>query len=68
MVLSPPYDLASSTTNWIPFPTMEALESSDLDLIVSGDMDSVLMIEGFAREMPEAQMIEAIEQAHHFVH
>lgn len=52
---------------WIPFPTMEALETSDLDLIVSGDMDSVLMIEGFAREMPEAQMIEAIQQAHKYV-
>ncbi len=38
---------------WVPFPTMEELEDSDLDLIVSGTMQSVLMIEGFAREMPE---------------
>ena len=52
---------------WVPFPTMEALESSDLDLIVSGDMDSVLMIEGFAREMPEQQMFEAIQEAHKYV-
>jgi len=52
---------------FIPFPTWEALESSELDLIVSGDMDSVLMIEGFAREMPEAQMIEALQQAHKYI-
>ena len=52
---------------FVPFPTMEALEGSDLDLIVSGDMENVLMIEGFAREMPEAQMIEAIQEAHRYI-
>ena len=38
---------------FIPFPTQDDLEYSDLDLIVSGTKDAVLMIEGFAREMPE---------------
>lgn len=52
---------------WVPFPSMEALETSDLDLIVSGNDESVLMIEGFAREMPEQEMFEAIQQAHHYV-
>jgi polyribonucleotide nucleotidyltransferase len=46
---------------FIVFPTQDELEQSDLDLIVSGSRDSVLMIEGFAREMPEARMLEAIE-------
>src|SRR6185503_3163007 len=41
----------------VPFPTTEELEVSDLDLIVSGSKDAVLMIEGFAREMPEAEML-----------
>ncbi len=49
---------------FVPFPTHDALEESDLDLIVSGSKDSILMIEGFAREMPEDQMAEAIVAAH----
>ncbi|MEM7316692.1 MAG: polyribonucleotide nucleotidyltransferase, partial [Planctomycetota bacterium] len=52
---------------WVPFPTMEELEDSELDLIVSGSNDSVLMIEGFAREMPEDLMLEAIRAAHGYI-
>jgi polyribonucleotide nucleotidyltransferase len=49
---------------WVVFPTIEELEESELDLIVSGNRASVLMIEGFAREMPEQLMYEAIEECH----
>ncbi len=49
---------------WIVFPSHEDLESSELDLIVSGNRESVLMIEGFAREMPESLMAEAIVECH----
>ena len=49
---------------FIPFPTQDELEDSDLDIIISGTKESVLMIEGFAREMPEDRMIEAILAAH----
>jgi len=49
---------------FIVFPTADDLEESDLDLIVSGSKDSILMIEGFAREMPEAEMAEAIMHCH----
>lgn len=52
---------------FIPFPTQDDLEESDLDLIVSGSKDAVLMIEGFAREIPEDRMLEAIEEAHHVI-
>lgn len=52
---------------FIPFPTVEQLEASELDLVVSGNLDSVLMIEGFAREMPEPKMFEAIMTAHKYV-
>ena len=52
---------------FVPFPTFEQLEESDLDLIVSGNLESVLMIEGFAREMPEDQMFSAINAAHDFI-
>ena len=48
----------------VPFPTMDELEESDIDLIVSGSESAVLMIEGFGREIPEAEMLAAIEFAH----
>ncbi len=52
---------------FVPFPTQDELEVSDLDLIVSGSRDAILMIEGFAREMPEARMLEALREAHRIV-
>ena len=52
---------------YIPFPTQDDLEESDLDMIVSGSKDAILMIEGFAREMPEDQMLEALHEAHQLI-
>jgi polyribonucleotide nucleotidyltransferase len=52
---------------FVPFPTQDDLEESDLDLIVSGSREAVLMIEGFAREMPEARMLEAIDECHRII-
>ncbi|HET6879311.1 MAG TPA: polyribonucleotide nucleotidyltransferase [Pirellulales bacterium] len=52
---------------FIAFPTQDDLEESDLDLIVSGNYDSVLMIEGFARELHEARMLEAIDECHRII-
>jgi len=49
---------------FIPFPTQDDLETSTLDLIVSGTKEAVLMIEGFSREMPEDEMASAIMAAH----
>ena len=48
----------------VAFPTVTDLEESDLDLIVSGSDDSVAMIEGFARELPEDVMAESLAFAH----
>jgi polyribonucleotide nucleotidyltransferase len=59
--------LGSIGGEFVPFPTHDALEESDLDLIVSGSKDSILMIEGFAREMPEDQMAQAIATAHDYI-
>ena len=44
-------------------PTYEEIEESDLDLIVAGTEDSIVMIEAGASEVPEAEVIEAIEYA-----
>ena len=52
---------------FIAFPTQDDLEESDLDLIVSGSKDAILMIEGFAREIPEAEMADAILEAHRII-
>lgn len=49
---------------FVPFPSQDDLEASELDLIISGTKDAVLMIEGFAREMPEEKMAEAILAGH----
>ena len=49
---------------FVAFPTQDQLEESDLDMIVSGTETAVTMIEGFAREMPEEDMLAAIEFAH----
>src|SRR3954447_15814435 len=52
---------------FVPFPTHDELEVSELDLIISGTRDAVLMIEGFSREMREDRMLEAISEAHRYV-
>ncbi len=52
---------------FVPFPTHDALEDSDLDLVVSGSKDSILMIEGFAREFPEDLMADAVVTAHGYI-
>ena len=44
----------------ILMPTNEQLKASDLDLVVAGSEDSVLMIEGFGNQIPEAEMLDAI--------
>ncbi len=51
---------------FVPFPSEEQLETSDLDLIVSGSKDAVLMIEGFARELSDDVMVQAIMTAQDF--
>ena len=46
----------------IAFPTHNDLEESDMDLIVSGSEAAVLMIEGFAREVPEDGVVIPLEE------
>ena len=48
----------------VAFPTNSELEESELDMIVSGSTEQVAMIEGFAQEMPEDEMMAAIQFAH----
>src|SRR5579884_1370853 len=41
---------------WILNPTFQQLEFSDVDMIVSGSRDSIVMVEGGALELSEAEM------------
>ncbi len=49
----------------IAFPTALEIEKSDLDLVVASTSRAVVMIEGFAEELPEPEMADAIMMAHH---
>ncbi|TAK05205.1 polyribonucleotide nucleotidyltransferase [Patescibacteria group bacterium] len=45
---------------WVINPTFEAKLKSDMDLIVAGTSERVLMIEANAQQVPEKDMLEAI--------
>ncbi|HEY7699066.1 MAG TPA: polyribonucleotide nucleotidyltransferase, partial [Vicinamibacteria bacterium] len=49
---------------WILNPTFQQLEYSDLDIVVAGTRDALLMVEGGAVEIPEAEVLEALLVAH----
>ena len=51
----------------ILMPTVQQMEESTLDLIVAGSEKSILMIEGFANQLPEKEMGDAIMYAHKFI-
>ena len=45
-------------------PTIEEMKTSDLDLVVAGTQDAVLMVESEAKELSEATMLEAVMTGH----
>ncbi len=49
--------------NWILNPTFQQLEFSTIDLTVSGLQDSIMMVEGGALEVSEAEILEALKVA-----
>jgi polyribonucleotide nucleotidyltransferase len=49
---------------WILNPTFQQLEFSDLDMIVSGSRDSIVMVEGGALELGEKEIVKALDVAH----
>ncbi len=48
-------------------PLISQLEKSDMDLTVAGTEDSIVMVEGEAREISESEMIGALEFAHKYI-
>ncbi len=49
--------------NWILNPTFQQLEFSSLDITVCGSADSILMVEGGALQISEAEALEALKVA-----
>ena len=45
-------------------PTFEEMKSADMDMMIAGTLDSIVMVEGEMNEVSEAEMLEAIKAAH----
>ncbi len=50
--------------NWVVNPTFEQLEYSDLDIVVAGSADALLMVEGGALEVSESEILDGLAVAH----
>ncbi len=48
---------------WVINPTFQELEHSDMDLVVAGTSDRILMVEGDAKEVPEEEILAALGRA-----
>jgi polyribonucleotide nucleotidyltransferase len=49
---------------WVLNPTFQQLDYSDLDIVVAGSESAILMVEGGALEVPEAEIAEGLSVAH----
>jgi len=45
-------------------PTLEEMEASDIDCMIAGTIDNIVMVEGEMKEIQEAEMVEIIKVAH----
>ena len=54
----------NSVAHWVLNPTFQQLKYSDLDLVVAGSRDSIVMVEGGALEVSENNVVDALKIAH----
>jgi polyribonucleotide nucleotidyltransferase len=50
--------------NFVVNPAEDLIAESDLDLVVAGTGDAILMVEAGANEVPEAEILDALDIAH----
>ncbi|HMC78147.1 MAG TPA: polyribonucleotide nucleotidyltransferase [Vicinamibacterales bacterium] len=50
--------------DFIVNPTFEQRKRSTLDLVIAGTKDGIVMVEAGAKEVPEGQMVQALERGH----
>ncbi|RMG68163.1 MAG: polyribonucleotide nucleotidyltransferase [Calditrichaeota bacterium] len=48
-------------------PTFSQLDESDMDLVIAGSEDSILMVEGESLEISEAEMLEGLKFGHQYI-
>ncbi|MFA5794740.1 MAG: polyribonucleotide nucleotidyltransferase [Candidatus Brocadiia bacterium] len=48
-------------------PSYDEIKTGSMELVISGSADSVMMVEGFAKEIPEETLIEAILFGHEYI-
>ncbi len=48
-------------------PTHKQIEEGDFDITIAGTVDSIMMVEGEAKEISESEIIEAIKFGHKFI-
>ena len=50
--------------NWVVNPTFKQLEYADVDIVVAGSAQAIVMVEGGALEVPESEILEGLQVAH----
>ena len=50
--------------NWVVNPTFRQLEYADVDVVVAGSADAIVMVEGGAIQVPESEVLEGLKVAH----
>ncbi len=48
-------------------PTFDERDEGDLDMVVAGTDDAIMMVEGEAKEIEEEKMVQGIEKAHEVI-
>ncbi|MES1198908.1 MAG: polyribonucleotide nucleotidyltransferase [Pseudomonadota bacterium] len=61
--------IAASRVGWIdgkPMlnPTIDQMKTSDLDLVIAGTANAIMMVESEVKELTEAQMLQALSLGH----
>ena len=59
--------IARIAGQFIVNPTMAELADADIEIIVAGSKDNIVMVEGEMKEVSEADMLEAIKKGHEVI-
>jgi len=54
-------------SDFIINPTFTQLEESEMDLVIAGTEESIMMVEGEALEISEKEMVEALQFGHKYI-
>ena len=49
---------------WVINPLRSQMDASDVELVVAGSREALVMVEGAAKQLPEAELLDALRFAH----